>query len=118
MKALKSKATAQKESSEDEIRDYAQHLFEQSGRVLGRDLDNWLEAKACLQANIPKQHAHRRLHRQQHPEEFATVEIATINVESEPAFDPLETSERSVQVAGMVVLHPATANRHLKAGKY
>lgn len=53
----------QHEPSEEEIRDYAQHLFEQNGRIPGRDLDNWLEAKACLEANIPRQRSHVRLHR-------------------------------------------------------
>lgn len=35
----------------EKIRDYAFHLYEQSGRVPGRDLDNWLEASACLHAH-------------------------------------------------------------------
>ncbi|MBI5769209.1 MAG: DUF2934 domain-containing protein [Verrucomicrobia bacterium] len=48
---------------EELIRDYAAHLWEQSGRVPGHDLDNWLEAKACVAANIPRHHSHRRLHR-------------------------------------------------------
>jgi hypothetical protein len=29
----------------------------------GHDLDNWLEATACLNANIPRDCSHRRLHR-------------------------------------------------------
>jgi hypothetical protein len=66
--------------SDEEIRDYAQHLYEQSGRQPGHDLDNWLEAKACLEANIPKQHAHARLHRHRHPEEF---EFAVVALETE-----------------------------------
>jgi ferritin-like protein len=49
------------EPSEEVIRDYAQHLYEQSGRIPGRDLDNWYEAKACLEANIPHQPSHMRL---------------------------------------------------------
>jgi len=48
--------------TEDDVRAYAEHLYEQSGRVPGRDLDNWLEAKACLQANVPREQSHRRLH--------------------------------------------------------
>ena len=40
--------------SEDDIRDYAYHLYVQSGCIPGRDLDHWLEAKACLNACIPK----------------------------------------------------------------
>lgn len=47
--------------TDDDIRSYAEHLYEQSGRIPGRDLDNWLEAKACLEANIPRQESHRRL---------------------------------------------------------
>jgi hypothetical protein len=49
--------------TEDDIRSYAEHLFEQSGRVPGRDVDNWLEARACLEANVPREESHRRLHR-------------------------------------------------------
>lgn len=48
--------------TEDDIRSYAEHLYEQSGCIPGRDLDNWLEAKACLQANVPREQSHRRLH--------------------------------------------------------
>lgn len=47
--------------TDDDIRAYAEHLYEQSGRIPGRDLDNWLEAKACLEANIPRNESHRRL---------------------------------------------------------
>jgi DTW domain-containing protein YfiP len=53
--------------SEADVRDYAYHLYCQSGSVPGRDLDNWLEAKACLCARIPKSESHIRLHqRTQH----------------------------------------------------
>jgi hypothetical protein len=48
--------------SDDEIRDYAYHLYDQSGFAAGRDLDNWLEAKACLSSGIPKSESHIRLH--------------------------------------------------------
>lgn len=48
--------------TEESIRDYAYHLYEQSGRVPGHDLDNWLEARACLLANIPTHHSRSRLH--------------------------------------------------------
>ena len=37
---------------EDDIRAYAAHLFEQSGRIPNRDIENWLEAKACLEAHL------------------------------------------------------------------
>jgi hypothetical protein len=51
------------EPSEAEIRDYAFHLYEQSSCVPGHDLDNWLEATACLKANIPSHRSGPRLHR-------------------------------------------------------
>jgi hypothetical protein len=47
--------------SEKEIRDYAYHLYEQSNRIPGRDLENWMEAKACLVAHIPACASHIRL---------------------------------------------------------
>ena len=47
--------------SEKEIRDYAYHLYEQSNRIPGRDLENWMEAKACLVAQIPASASHMRL---------------------------------------------------------
>jgi hypothetical protein len=49
-------------ANEDDIRDYAYHLYDQSGFVAGRDLDNWLEAKACLSSGVPKSESHIRLH--------------------------------------------------------
>lgn len=55
--------TAAPTLAEDTVRDYAYHLYVQSGRIPGRDLDNWLEAEACICANIPKERAHVRLHR-------------------------------------------------------
>ncbi len=48
---------------EEDVRDYAYHLYVQGGCVPGHDLDNWLEAEACLSANIPTEHSHSRLHR-------------------------------------------------------
>lgn len=51
------------EPTEADIRDYAYHLYEQGGCAPGHDLDNWLEAKACILSNIPRQNAHARLHR-------------------------------------------------------
>lgn len=73
------------EPSEELIRDYAEHLYEQSGRIPGRDLDNWLEAKACLEANVPKHHSHRRLHRHLNspaPEEVAQPPLEARNIAS------------------------------------
>ena len=37
---------------DEAIRDYAYHLYEQSGFLPNRDLDNWLEATAILKINI------------------------------------------------------------------
>lgn len=62
MNAKTKNEPAQNEPTEDDIRDYAYHLYEQSGCIPGRDIDNWLEARACLLANIPTGHVHRRLH--------------------------------------------------------
>ena len=50
------------EPSEQDIRDYAFHLYQQSRCEPGRDLDNWLEATACLRADIPAHHSGTRLH--------------------------------------------------------
>ena len=51
------------EPCDDLVRDYAYHLFVQSGRIPGCDLDNWLEAKACIRANVPMHRSHVRLQR-------------------------------------------------------
>ncbi len=48
--------------SEDEIREYAYHLYEQSSYIPGHDVDNWEEARACLKARIAPHDSHRRLH--------------------------------------------------------
>lgn len=47
---------------EEDIRAYAYHLYEQSGRQPGHELEHWLEATACIQANIPQRSSHARLH--------------------------------------------------------
>jgi hypothetical protein len=49
--------------SEDEIRDYANHLYVQRGSLNGHASDDWLEAEACLAANIPKESSRTRMHR-------------------------------------------------------
>jgi hypothetical protein len=53
----------QPQPNDEDIRDYADHLCQQGSRVPGHDLDNWLEATACLKANIPAQGSRNRLHR-------------------------------------------------------
>ncbi len=47
---------------ESDIRAYAFHLYEQGNCAHGHDLDNWFEATACLQANIPYHRSATRLH--------------------------------------------------------
>lgn len=39
--------------TDDEIREYAHHLYVQSGRIPGRDLENWVEAEACMRTLPP-----------------------------------------------------------------
>jgi len=48
--------------SDADISDYAFHLYQQSSCAPGHDLDNWFEATACLNANIPAHHSGARLH--------------------------------------------------------
>ena len=48
--------------SEVEIREYARHLYVQRGSLNGYDCDDWLEAEACLRANIPKESSRTRMH--------------------------------------------------------
>jgi hypothetical protein len=47
---MKTKSSAHHKATptEDEIREYAHHLYVQSGWVNGRDIDNWLEAERAL----------------------------------------------------------------------
>ena len=47
---------------EDDIRSYAEHLYDQSGREPGHDLENWLEAEACLRSRLLSSRAERRRH--------------------------------------------------------
>ena len=66
-KIMKTQSTASQAASlsaptEDDIRDYAYHLYEQSRCEPGHDLENWLEASACLKANIPANSSQSRLH--------------------------------------------------------
>lgn len=61
---------------ESDIREYAFHLYEQSNCAGGHDLDNWLEATACLQANIPYHRSATRLHAHINERELAKVQAA------------------------------------------
>ncbi|HWA08516.1 MAG TPA: DUF2934 domain-containing protein [Opitutaceae bacterium] len=74
--------SAPAEPSEAEIRDYAYHLYEQSGHQAGHDLDNWLEAAACLKANIPRHRSHTRLHRHIQPPELQAGELCAVSPEA------------------------------------
>lgn len=68
--------------SDELIKDYAYHLYLQSGCIPGRDLDNWLEARACLLANIPVNRAHVRLHShtvKRSVRKPAAIEIASVD---------------------------------------
>jgi hypothetical protein len=47
--------------NEDEIRDYAHHLYVQNGHRNDQCRDNWREAEACLRLGIPKAESHIRL---------------------------------------------------------
>jgi hypothetical protein len=66
------------EPNEDDIRAYAYHLYEQAGCIAGRELENWLEARACLLANIPRHESHTRLHRQLQPKRPGTLTAFTV----------------------------------------
>jgi hypothetical protein len=63
MKNKSARSLVLPKARDEDIRDYAYHLYEQSGSVPGHDLDNWLEATACLKANIPAFRSRTRLHR-------------------------------------------------------
>jgi hypothetical protein len=66
------------EPSEQAIRDYAYHLYLLGGQIPGRDFENWLEAKACLKAHIPLQHAHARLQRSQRKEIIDVSDVPSL----------------------------------------
>ncbi len=61
--------------SEDEIRTYANHLYLQRGSVDGHEQDDWLEAEACLAANIPKESSRTRIHHHTQITERATLAL-------------------------------------------
>ena len=95
------------EPTEDDIRVYAYHLFEQSGCVPGRDLDNWLEAKACILANIPTHSVHTRLHRNLNRTVVAGPGKVTV-VELQA---PEASAAKSILESGGDVLKAAAKNR-------
>jgi len=46
----KTRTSRTQEQLNEEIRKKAQELFEKSGRLSGRDLDNWLEAERIIKS--------------------------------------------------------------------
>ncbi len=44
--------SVQPQDLERSVAQKAYELYEQSGRVEGRDLENWLEAERCVQAQL------------------------------------------------------------------
>jgi hypothetical protein len=63
MKTKPARSPSLPKPSEEDIRDFAYHLYQQGGGVPGHALDDWLEATACLNANIPAFRSRTRLHR-------------------------------------------------------
>jgi hypothetical protein len=70
------------EPTEDDIRAYAYHLYQQSGCVPGHDLDNWLEARACILSNIPVHRSRSRLHRHLNPVVAPDLEASSTETEA------------------------------------
>lgn len=63
LKSASTRSTApHQDPSEDVVRDYAYHLYQQGSCAPGHDVADWLEATACLKANIPAQSSRSRLH--------------------------------------------------------
>ena len=62
MKKRSNRPAARRKPSEGDIREYAFHLYQQSGCVAGHELENWFEATACLKADIPSHRSGARLH--------------------------------------------------------
>jgi len=51
------------EPGEDAVRAYAYHLYQEGNCAAGHDVENWLEATACLKAHIPEHASPSRLRR-------------------------------------------------------
>jgi Protein of unknown function (DUF2934) len=49
-------------STDNEIRDYAYHIYVQNGHRNDRCQENWADAKACLDARVPKEDSDEWLH--------------------------------------------------------
>ena len=95
--------------TEDEIRDYAYHLYQQSGCIPGHDVENWIEAQACLEANIPREHSHTRLHRHRHPH-------AAASKTGVPTIVTLESdSPEELNLIGAVVIEEILPRQRVRA---
>jgi len=70
------------EPNEADIRDYAFHLYVQNRCTPGHDLDDWLEAAACLKANIPPHQAASRLHRHVNGPARGETPVASVEASS------------------------------------
>jgi hypothetical protein len=73
-------ATPAHTPDEDAVRDYAYHLYEQSGCTHGHDVEHWLEASACLKET----HRTHNTQQNKHPQQDAgkrLVELARTDVE-------------------------------------
>ena len=77
--------------TDDEIRDYALHLFQQSGCVPGLYLENWLEARLCLEANLTKRYAQARVRRRRRPQPADEVTLVAIRATVTRTMDELES---------------------------
>jgi hypothetical protein len=60
MKAKPAMHRVRQEPDENQIRDYAHHLYEKSGCVPGRDLENWLEAERTLTVALQQSSSNHR----------------------------------------------------------
>ena len=97
------------EPSAEAVRDYAYHLYEQGGGMPGHDVDNWLEATACLKAQIPAHGSHSRLHQHVKSAEtsgplldspaVAKREIATLRRGRESLDSALTTTDLDVRTS-------------------
>jgi len=73
MKNKSNRSLVPSKPSEGDISEYAFHLYQQSSCAPGHDLENWFEAIACLNANIPAHRSGARLHHHVNgPESYET----------------------------------------------
>jgi hypothetical protein len=64
--------------SEDDIFDYAFHLYVQNEHRNDQRMDNWLEARDCLKACPPASTTHIRLYRQSREREPAKPSLKNL----------------------------------------